>query len=197
MTAFQTWWLGVSSQKSATRALDLSLANHLYTRKGGGRLETSAFICYISSDVHEAVVLHDIPVETISHDISVYLSAELLEIRNRHSTSYADTSLPDDWPGEEALQRLTNMAAPLFISATTFVRFISDDIEGPQQSLSHILENENTPDLSEMERTYLPVLLRLNMKASQPQAKKRRTLFQNVVGSINFFLSESTRSSVY
>jgi hypothetical protein len=61
----------------------------------------------IASDDHKDLVLHDIPMEAIKHDISLFFDHRLAEIR-------IERSLPTDWPGNRDLRRLVALSVPLF-----------------------------------------------------------------------------------
>jgi hypothetical protein len=66
----------------------------------------------VSDDDHQDLVLHEIPNETIEHDLSLFFRHKLVEIRRARS-------LPRKWPGEENIHTLVIMAFPLFIFAAT------------------------------------------------------------------------------
>lgn len=75
----------------------------------------------MSSDLHQDVVLHEVSQQIIQHDILVFLSDSLVEIREEYNLEPAGDLLAGDWPGRRLLQELVDMADPLFIVAATNV----------------------------------------------------------------------------
>ncbi|EGX46096.1 hypothetical protein AOL_s00110g260 [Orbilia oligospora ATCC 24927] len=126
---------------------------------------------------HQDVVLHE--VHGIDRDIRILLNDEFSKIR-------AKRELPKDWPGDEDITKLVQIAVPLFIFAKTACRFIADENWDAKEQLGLILEYQ--ADLTEdarVEQTYLPVLKRF--VENQNSAKQRDRLageFREIVGSI-------------
>ncbi|KIX03042.1 uncharacterized protein Z518_06592 [Rhinocladiella mackenziei CBS 650.93] len=139
----------------------------------------------ISVKTHRDVALHDIPLHTIEHDISVYLKDELTRIRDDHqSLLQAGQSLAPDWPGTQALSTLTQLAVPLFIVAATVCRFIGDIKGNPTKRLAKILD-QPIGQRPQLELTYLPVLSQ--MVAGVQDDEEREEFchnFRRIVGSI-------------
>ena len=86
----------------------------------------------MSGDTYEDLVLHDIAEATIKHDILVFLQHELAEIRIQRSINM-------DWPSQDVIQTLAEMAVPLFIFAATVCRFVGDNAANPKRRLDTIL----------------------------------------------------------
>ncbi|KAF2417699.1 hypothetical protein EJ08DRAFT_575532, partial [Tothia fuscella] len=127
--------------------------------------------------IYEDLLLHDVSRATIEHDISVFLQYELVRIRD-------DRELPEEWPGSTAIDILVGMAVPLFIFAATVCRFVGEAREVPQQRLKAILAYQDDDGVSQLDRTYLPILNHL-FEASDGSDKKRRIAeFRVVVGAI-------------
>jgi hypothetical protein len=61
---------------------------------------------------HKDTVLHELPRPVIEHDIRLFLRYKLSRIGR-------ERSLPPDWPEQEYIERLVEMAFPLFIFAAT------------------------------------------------------------------------------
>ncbi|KAL4735752.1 hypothetical protein BDV11DRAFT_208208 [Aspergillus similis] len=96
--------------------------------------------------------LHSIEASEIARDISIFLDDSFSKIRHNHG-------LPVEWPGREAINNVLARTVPLFISAATLCRFIGTTWD-PQDRLQNIL-NDKSSYISEMARTYLPVLNQL------------------------------------
>jgi hypothetical protein len=97
-------------------------------------------------------MLHRIPKAVIEHDIRLFFENKFLQLRE-------DCDLPSDWPGEVTIDALIERAVPLFISATTLYRFISDKKRNPEQRLRAILSDENNY-ASKMDSTSKPASYR-------------------------------------
>ena len=88
----------------------------------------------MSADAHQDMILEDIPQDTIKHDISIYLTVELVRIKEEYNIRFPDSQLPPDWPGDEKIKALAAMAVPLFIFAATVCRFVGDRRFGIQRN---------------------------------------------------------------
>jgi hypothetical protein len=129
----------------------------------------------IADDDHRDFVLHNIPLEVINHDISLFFNYRLTEIRR-------ERSLPYDWPGDECLQKLVALSLPLFIFAATICRIFEEPDWDPIDSLSEILTRQH--DQSKLDSTYLPVLDRLLCRQHERYKEKLVSEFQQVIGAI-------------
>ncbi|VUC35023.1 unnamed protein product [Clonostachys rosea] len=132
---------------------------------------------------YEDVILDEIPQPIIEKDISIFLKYELARIRDDYNKFIkAERQLPPDWPGQRDLQRLVNMSIPLFIFAATACLFIQDRrLGGPKNQLAGMLERQG---LSELDRTYVPVLDRLLYGLHSARKQEVVERFSQVVGSI-------------
>jgi hypothetical protein len=137
-------------------------------------------ISRIANHDHKDLVLHEIPEEVIKHDISLFLSHRLSEIRK-------ERSLPINWPGEANLQKLVALSHPLFIFAATICRLFEDPYWDPLDSLTEVLAHRDK--ISNLDRTYLPVLHRLLSGQNEKQKTQLLEEFQQVVGSISILES--------
>ncbi|KAJ5150914.1 NACHT and WD40 domain protein, partial [Penicillium canariense] len=119
--------------------------------------------------------LHDIPLEVIEHDISLFFSHRLAEIRIMHRLS-------TEWPGERDLQRLVALSVPLFIFAATICRMFEERDWDPVDSLSEVLTHQD--DRTRLAGTYLPVLDRLLRRQNKNQKEQLVSQFHQVIGAI-------------
>ncbi|KAL4778102.1 hypothetical protein BJX76DRAFT_162903 [Aspergillus varians] len=126
---------------------------------------------------HQDLVLHDLPHSVIEHDIRVFLKVELEKIRKDRLPS-------SDWPGNDAIDKLVIMAFPLFIFASTVCRFIGDRKWRPEKRLAAVLQDKAAGSMSEMDRTYLPVLTHLLAGDNESMSKELVREFQDIIGVI-------------
>ncbi|KAL4862444.1 hypothetical protein BDV12DRAFT_43171 [Aspergillus spectabilis] len=119
--------------------------------------------------------LHSIQTSEIAHDISIFLDYSFSRIRH-------DNGLPEEWPGKEAIDDLLARTVPLFISAATLCRFISTTWD-PQDRLQNIL-NDKSSYVSEMARTYLPVLNQLLVGQNEREIPRLVQKFKEIIGPI-------------
>ncbi|KAJ5369329.1 NACHT nucleoside triphosphatase [Penicillium cataractarum] len=129
----------------------------------------------IADDDYRDFVLHDIPLEVIKHDISLFFDYRLKEIRT-------ERSLPTNWPGDGDLQKLVALSVPLFIFAATICRIFDDPVWDPRDSLTEILTCQY--DQSKLDQTYLPVLKRLINTKHEKYKAKLVSEFRQVIGAI-------------
>ncbi|QGA21575.1 hypothetical protein EYB26_009286 [Talaromyces marneffei] len=117
---------------------------------------------------YQDLILHEISETVIEHDISLFLKYKLARIREQR-----DLCL--DWPGKPNFTDLLSMSIPLFIFAATICRQFEDYNLDPEQSLREILEYQN--EESRLEKTYLPVLMRL---VSRYDGKRQIQVVQDI-----------------
>ena len=138
----------------------------------------------MSAHAHQDVILQDIPKVTIAGDISSFLKAEFKKIRDNYNDLHPDSSLPQDWPSEQCIQALAEMAVPLFIFAATVSRFVGDHRWSPKRRLADVLKYQMNGQASKLDKTYLPVLDHLLANLSDPEQEDLVREFQAVIGSI-------------
>ncbi|KAI8648817.1 NACHT domain-containing protein [Fusarium sp. Ph1] len=141
------------------------------------------------SEVHgtyQDLVLHEIPRNIVEHDIFAFLADEFGKIRESFNLTVGDErKLPSDWPGQQTLHDLTQMAVPLFIFAATVCRFIDNRKRGnPQKQLREVLVQSSRSHRSQLDLTYGPVLRSQITDVSEDDRKQIITDFSAVVGSI-------------
>ncbi|KAF4208752.1 hypothetical protein CNMCM5878_005312 [Aspergillus fumigatiaffinis] len=125
---------------------------------------------------HENIALHDIPEAVTEHDISLFFKDRFAKIR-------AKSDVSPDWPGDETVQKLVIMSAPLFISAATICRFLEDPKWDPEVRLAELLEDQ-AKYATKMEKTYLPILSRLLKDQDDDESELLLQRFQQIAGVI-------------
>lgn len=141
----------------------------------------------MSKEYHLDVILQDaVPQQTIEQDLLVYLRDEFCRIREEHCDSLPFLMpLSDAWPDDGDLYSLVKIAEPLFIVASTIVRFVGDQLFDPQERLEMFMKNQKTGHMSKMEQTYLPVLLQLTSNLGERgEAEQVYEDFRKTVGAI-------------
>ena len=126
---------------------------------------------------YQDLILHDIPKETIEHDIALFLEHELKVVSEQRS-------LPLEWPSKDQIQALVEMAVPLFVFAATVCRYIGEKRDNPKKRLETFLQYQTVNEVSKLDKTYLPILTQL-FDDEDGLGKERQTgEFRDVVGSI-------------
>jgi hypothetical protein len=119
----------------------------------------------ISIDVRLDIVLDQaVSPETIRDDINTFVKDEFSKVREGYNARQAsgDQQLGPDWPSDNDLKAIVNMAVPLFIVAATICRFVGDFRFFPEDQLETILQPQSVAHLSGMEQTYLSVLRQMS-----------------------------------
>ncbi|EXA28958.1 hypothetical protein FOVG_19473 [Fusarium oxysporum f. sp. pisi HDV247] len=135
---------------------------------------------------YQDLVLHEIPAQIVEHDIVVFLNDEFEKIRHDFNMTVGDErKLPLDWPGGPTVQSLAQMAVRLFIFAATVCRFIGDrKRDSPPVQLRKVLDYESKGHVSQLDRTYGPVLRSLITDVSEDDKKQIIKDFKMIIGSI-------------
>ena len=131
----------------------------------------------MSDGAYQDLILHNIPKETIEHDIAIFLEHELRVVSKQRS-------LPLGWPSKEQIQALVEMAIPLFIFASTACRYIGDERDNPKKRLEIFLQYQTANQVSRLDKTYLPILNHLFDDEDELDKERRTSEFREVVGSI-------------
>ncbi|MCJ1348728.1 hypothetical protein MMC31_006961 [Peltigera leucophlebia] len=126
---------------------------------------------------YQDLILHNIPKETIEHDIALFLEHELSVVSKQRS-------LPLGWPSKEQIQALVEMAIPLFIFASTACRYIGDERDNPKKRLEIFLQYQTARHVSRLDKTYLPILTHLFDDEDELDKERQTSEFREVVGSI-------------
>ena len=131
----------------------------------------------MSDGTYQDLILHNIPKETVEHDIAIFLEHELKVISKQRS-------LPLGWPSKEQIQALVEMATPLFIYASTACRYIGDKRDNPKKRPEFFLQYQTKNQASRLDKTYLPILIHLFDNEDEPDIERQTSEFQEVIGSI-------------
>ncbi|CAG8150678.1 unnamed protein product [Penicillium salamii] len=127
---------------------------------------------------YQDLALHDIPEEVTAHDISLFLKDRFWKIQDKKD-------VPTDWPGEDAIQILVDMSVPLFISAATVCRYVECKLD-PVEELADLIKDQAKYS-TKMDKTYLPVLVRLLGGHDEEEKDLTLQYFRQIVGSIILF----------
>ncbi|KAM7210374.1 hypothetical protein V8F06_014238 [Rhypophila decipiens] len=138
---------------------------------------------------YQDVALHRIKDSIVEHDISAFLRYELARIRDiYHRHAIEGFQLPPDWPSEDVIRILTQMAIPLFIFAATLCRFVGDKgRSNPANRLKKVLDYQtktHNSGLDKLDATYLPVLEQLTSGRTKQDKTDLLAKFRDIVGPI-------------
>jgi hypothetical protein len=132
----------------------------------------------IGNHVYQDLALHEIPEEVTEHDIQLFLRHRFTKIRQCRN-------VPQDWPSDDIIQKLVRVSVPLFISAATVCRYIESPKWEPKSRLAELLKDQ-AKYVSKMDKTYLPILVRLLDDQESDEREQQQLLqeFQDIVGAI-------------
>ncbi|KAF5696817.1 heterokaryon incompatibility protein het-E-1 [Fusarium globosum] len=135
---------------------------------------------------YQALVVHEIPVQIVEHDIVVFLNDEFKKIRHDFNMTVGDErKLPPDWPGGQTVESLAQMAVPLFIFAATICRFVGDSRRrNPQSRLQTVLGHGRRGRGSQLDQTYAPILHSQTISLPREEREEIIRDFRVIVGSI-------------
>lgn len=138
------------------------------------------------SGSYRALILHDMPADTIKHDIMTFLLHEFERIRDDfNSLAPKELELPTMWPGEVVIDRLTNMAVPLFIFAATVCRFVKDyKVDSPSDRLCKYFQLSKDSYGSHLGQVYGPVLQSIITGVSKEDGRQIVEQTCHIVGII-------------
>ncbi|EDU43562.1 vegetative incompatibility protein HET-E-1 [Pyrenophora tritici-repentis Pt-1C-BFP] len=125
---------------------------------------------------YQDLVLHEVPRNTIEHDIRLFLEHELGVIRK-------ERMLASDWPAQHQILALVELAVPLFIYAATVCRYVGSKGSSPTAFLNKVLQYQKAT-FSQLDRTYLPVLDQLLCEQEEDEKETWLQAFREVVGSV-------------
>jgi hypothetical protein len=143
---------------------------------------------------HEDFILHNVPLTTVNHDISLFLEYNLGTIRQ-------EWSLGADWPGEVVLRQLVLSACGLFIWAATACRFICEGKRFAPERLDTILKGCSSSAITAPEKhlneIYLTVL-KNSISSGYSDEEKREVcdILKYTLGSIVVLLLPLSASSL-
>ncbi|CAN9379535.1 unnamed protein product [Alternaria alternata] len=125
---------------------------------------------------YQDLVLHEVPRSTIEHDIRLFLEHELGVIRK-------ERMLASDWPAQQQIVALVELAVPLFIYAATVCRYVGSKGSSPTAFLNKVLQYRKAT-FSQLDRTYLPVLDQLLSEQEEDEKESWLQAFREVVGGV-------------
>ena len=141
--------------------------------------------------IHQSLLLHNEPRDIVDGDICLYFYSAFETIKR---TRYW---LADSWPSVDTVNQLVHLSGGLFIFAATVCRFIEEEDEPADDSLSLFLQQElELPRLDEdnesrgrptffLDEMYLQILER-STRRRQHEAGRSKTLssFREMLGAI-------------
>ncbi|THY70618.1 WD40 repeat-like protein [Aureobasidium pullulans] len=133
----------------------------------------------MQDNIRHVVILHDIPQKIIAHDIEAFFRSEFRELASTARNS--DRKLLD-WPGDESICKLVDMALPLFIFASTVCRFVKDPTRNPEHQLQAILKQSHRN--SKLDATYRPVLEQMFLGRDKEDQRRWASDFRKIVSVI-------------
>jgi hypothetical protein len=140
---------------------------------------------------HEEFVLHNLSPSILERDISRFLKHSFQRIRDK-------CYLPNSWPGEYAVNELTEKSGGLFIYAATACRFIEQDGQLAEQRLLLLQRSKSglAPEktLDEIYTTVLTYSVR--GEYNEEEVESLQLLFRQIVGSIVTLFSPLSVSSL-
>ncbi|KAF2821770.1 vegetative incompatibility protein HET-E-1 [Ophiobolus disseminans] len=130
----------------------------------------------MANGTYQDLVLHEVPRNTIEHDIRLFLEHELGAIQK-------ERMLGSNWPATHQILALVELAVPLFIYAATVCRYVGTRGSDPEEFLNKVLQYQKA-SFSQLDRTYLPVLDQLLVEQEEEDKEPWLHAFREVVGSI-------------
>lgn len=135
----------------------------------------------LSGRLHQDIRLEEVQATTIKHDIRMFVEDECFKIRTKQRRNPYN-ALPPDWPGTDSIQALVRLAVPLFITASTVCRYISES--DPSGRLDEILRQQSNESFSGLKGTYAPILNRILRTGDKRECTLKIAAFQDLVGPI-------------
>lgn len=129
----------------------------------------------MSNDQYQNLVLHEMPEEMASHDISLFLKDRLWKIQDKKD-------VPRDWPGEDVIRALVAMSVPLFISAATVCRYVESRLD-PVEGLADLIKDQAKYS-TRMDKTYLPILVRFLDGYEEIDKDQILQYYQQIIGTM-------------
>ena len=149
--------------------------------------------CQIPHTEHQDFVLHNISPSIIDHDIAIFLEYNLSVIRQ-------ERSLDADWPGEEIIGYLVQIASELFIWAATACRFVREGKRFTPKRLNTILKgSEHTVTAPEKHLNEIYVTILKDSVSPEYTDEEKEELFyilRQTLGSIAVLFSPLSRCSL-
>jgi hypothetical protein len=126
--------------------------------------------------------LHAVAPNIVAADIGWYLTSEFKRIARRQPVPLHDQA----WPAQHEIDALVALATPLFVFASTAVKFIDSSAFPPRRQLALILSNDTAgtqaAPFKNLDRLYMGVLLAAI--AEEDEADEICGRFRRVMGGI-------------
>jgi hypothetical protein len=126
-------------------------------------------------------VLHAVALTVVAADIGLYLTSEFKDIARRRMPRHDQA-----WPAQHDIDALVALATPLFVFASTVIRFVDSDAFLPRHQLSLILSSDasktSTTSFHNLDRLYMDVLRAIIARHSEVDVICGR--FRRIMGAI-------------
>jgi hypothetical protein len=127
------------------------------------------------------VVLHAVDASTVAADIRLYLTSEFKDVARRRMPRHAQA-----WPSQHEIDALVALATPLFVFASTAIKFIDSSAFPPRRQLALILSSDTAgtqaAPFKNLDRLYMGVLLAAI--AEEDEVDEICGRFRHVMGAI-------------
>jgi hypothetical protein len=128
------------------------------------------------------LVLHAVDASIVEADIGLYLTSEFERIARREHMPLHDQA----WPAQKEIDALVALATPLFVFASTAIKFIDNGVSSPRHQLGLILRSDTAgrqaAPFRNLDRLYMNVLLAIIAAAEEVDVICGR--FRRVMGAI-------------
>lgn len=148
---------------------------------------------------YQDLILHEIKDEVIYQDIFLFWEYHLRQIQQTYNSRFteAEEQIPQHWPRQSDIHALTKMAVPLFISAATACRLISDwRFGGPDEILKELLDRRRYSTGSDLIEIYLSVLRIMVKGLSYDETQNFMEDFRKIVGAIVVLADPLSRQAI-
>ncbi|GAM89519.1 hypothetical protein ANO11243_075580 [Dothideomycetidae sp. 11243] len=129
-------------------------------------------------DCHKSFALDEIDVNTTRDDIRKFFGHQFRRIRKESKKRKLPVPLNDDWPGEDNLETLLDLAVPLFIFADAVSRFLSDAI--PQERLELVMRKQAALTDEHLDGMYA-IILETALARYTVQGEQPKNVFEQTI----------------
>jgi hypothetical protein len=129
----------------------------------------------------DVVVLHAVDAGIVAADIRLYLTSEFKDVARRRMPHHNQA-----WPAQHEIDALVALATPLFVFASTAIKFIDSSAFPPRRQLGLILHSDATErpvaSFHNLDRLYMDVLR--GIIADQSEVDVICGRFRRIMGAI-------------
>ena len=146
----------------------------------------------IPAGKRQDIMLHEIQLNTINHDIYIFFEKKLEEIAEHY---YLDAG----WPGKDLIEQLVHNASGLFIWAATACRFINEGEDFAGDRLSTIIQSagSGTTPQKHLDQIYLTVLNHsISPNYSDLEKGRSYKILRDILGTIVILYLQLSTDSV-